>query len=73
MLSIFGAIISAGLKWALSYFMPSKDEKLGQLEVSDKEKTDALNDIKKAQDAVSAVKSGDSLSVPNDPANRDRG
>lgn len=32
MISILGSILGAGLKWALSYFMPSKDEKLGQLE-----------------------------------------
>ena len=71
MFSILGSILGAGLKWALSYFMPSKEEKLGQFETTDKEKTDALDDIKKAQAAVAAVKSGDALSVSDDSANRD--
>lgn len=72
MLSIIGAIISAGLKWALSYFMPSKDQKIGQLEVKSQEQGQAFNDIKKAQDAVAAVKSGSGCRLLDDPVNRDR-
>lgn len=51
MFSIIGAIISAGLKYVLSYFMPSKDEKLGQLEVTNKANVEAINDLEKADAA----------------------
>ncbi len=71
--TIIGAILSAAVKGLLAFFLPSKDQKLGQLQATDREKTDALNDIKKAQAAVAAVKSGDALGVSDDPANRDRG
>ncbi len=68
--TIIGAILSAAVKGLMAFFLPSTVEKLGQQETANKEKTDALNDIKKAQAAVAAVKSGDALSVP-DPNNRD--
>ena len=72
MFSILGAILGAGVKWVFSYFMPSKDQKLGQLQVKSQEQGQALNDIKKAEDAVAAVKSGSGCKLLDDPANRDR-
>lgn len=50
-MSFITAIISAGLKWAMSYFMPSKDEKLGKLEV---ENADQAAIIKTDQTAKAA-------------------
>ncbi len=73
MLSIIGAILSAAGKGLMAFFLPSKDQKLGRLEVKSQEQGQALNDIKKAQDATAAVKSGTAGSVLDDPANRDRG
>lgn len=43
-MSFIATIISAGLKWALSYFMPSKDEKLGKLEVQNADQAEVIND-----------------------------
>lgn len=69
--TIIGAILSAAVKGLLAFFLPSKDQKLGQLEVKSQEQSEALNDIEKAQKSVAAVKSGVG-SVSNDPNNLDR-
>lgn len=57
MLTVLGAIISGGMKWVLSYFMPSKDEKLGQLEVTDKVQKESLDEIQKSKDARDSLNS----------------
>ncbi len=44
-------IISIGLKWIVSCFMPSKDENLGQLEVISKGQENELSDIQKSEAA----------------------
>ena len=55
---IVGIILNAGLKWLMDYFMPSKDEKLGKLEVISKDQSDELTDIQKAQVARNGDNSG---------------
>ena len=71
MLSFLGSILGVGLKWVLSYFAPSKDEKLGQLEVIDNEHIHAFKDIKKAQAARDAVRLGGTIGMRDDPEDRD--
>lgn len=70
--TIIGAILAAVVKGFMSLFLPSKDQKLGQLQVKSQEQGQALNDIKKAEDAVAAVKSGSGCKLLDDPADRDR-
>ena len=64
--------VSFGVKCAIAHFTLSPDRKLGQLETADKEKADALTDIKKAVDAANAVKLRHAGVVSTaDPNNRD--
>jgi hypothetical protein len=57
--TIIGAIISAGLKWVLSCFMPSKDEKLGKLEVKNADQAEIIKEDQTAMAAADAVDRSD--------------
>lgn len=49
--SIIGAIFGAVVKGLMAFFLPSKDEKLGQLEAINKANQEAINDLEKANAA----------------------
>ena len=55
MFTTLGAIISAGLKFALSYFLPSKDEKLGQAEEANKIQAGVIKDEQVAKNVGDRV------------------
>lgn len=50
-MGFIGAILSAVVKGLMAFFLPSKDEKLGQLEATNKANQEVLNDIEKANAA----------------------
>jgi len=72
MFSIIGAILSGAVKGLMAFFLPSKDQKLGRLEVKSQEQGQALNDIQKAQAARDGVRAGGTIGMSDDPADRDR-
>lgn len=60
MWTILAAIFSAAVKGLLAFFMPSKDEKLGQLEVTEKVQKESLDAIQKSKSARESLDSNPS-------------
>lgn len=63
-MEIISAIFDAVVKGLMAFFLPSKDEKLGQLEVTDKVQKNALDEIQKSKTARE--------SLDSDPATAER-
>lgn len=66
MLSILGAIFGAGVKWVLSYFTPSKDEKLGKLEQKSADQAETIKEMniaKNVSDRVDGMSDADATGL----------
>jgi hypothetical protein len=55
MFSIIGAILGAAVKGLMAFFLPSKDEKLGKLEVENADQAATIKEDQTAKAAADAV------------------
>lgn len=70
-LFLLGVAEKIGVNWLLGRFTLSSDRQLGRAETDNKEKTEALDEVQKANDAAIAVKSGSGCRLLDDKLNRD--
>ncbi len=69
--SFLAKLLMIGVKWAFSYFTPSPEEKLGQLEVKDQMQTQELKNVAIKNTIDNRVESGNAADIKRMSADLD--